>query len=106
MDGFKGYNQIRMNPKEEKETAFVTERGVFCYKVMTFGLRNAGATYQRMVTKVFKSQLGRSMEVNMDDMLVKSRKAGSHLKDLHEAFKAMRRCNMKVNQKKCAFGVG
>ena len=70
MDAFSGYNQIRMCPEDEEKTAFITESGLYCYKVMPFGLRNAGATYQRMVNKVFANQIGRNMEAYIDDMLV------------------------------------
>ena len=72
MDAFSGYNQILMHPDDQEKTSFITERGIFCYKVMPFGLKNAGATYQRLVNKMFHDLLGRTMEVYIDDMLVKS----------------------------------
>ncbi|MES7295872.1 reverse transcriptase family protein [Cutibacterium acnes] len=72
MDAFSGYNQILMNPDDREKTAFITERGTYCYKVMPFGLKNAGATYQRLVNRMFAGQLGATMEVYIDDMLVKS----------------------------------
>ncbi|CAA7016406.1 unnamed protein product [Microthlaspi erraticum] len=78
MDAFSGYNQIFMHPDDREKTAFITDRGTYCYKVMPFGLKNAGATYQRLVNKMFADQLGRSMEVYIDDMLVKSAKAHDH----------------------------
>uniref|UniRef100_A0A2N9GI29 Uncharacterized protein n=1 Tax=Fagus sylvatica TaxID=28930 RepID=A0A2N9GI29_FAGSY len=68
LDAFQGYHQIAMNPADEEKTAFITPRGIFCYKVMPFGLKNAGATYQRMITKMFSSQLGKTVEVYIDDM--------------------------------------
>lgn len=64
----------------------ITDRGLYCYNVMPLGLKNAGATYQRLVNFMFKSQLGRNVEVYVDDMLVKSKKATSHLKDIEETF--------------------
>ena len=70
MDAFSGYNQIRMAPKDGEKTTFITNRGLYCYRVMPFDLKNAGATYQRLVNKIFKEQIGRNMEVYMDDMLV------------------------------------
>ncbi|KAK0585626.1 hypothetical protein LWI29_031559 [Acer saccharum] len=73
MDAYSGYNQILMHPDDQEKTAFVTERGIFCYKVMPFGLKNAGATYQRLVNKMFAKMLGSTMEVYIDDMLVKSK---------------------------------
>ncbi|KAK1550949.1 hypothetical protein Q3G72_027475 [Acer saccharum] len=67
MDAYLGYNQILMHPDDQEKTAFVTERGIFCYKVMPFGLKNAGATYQRLVNKMFAKMLGSTMEVYIDD---------------------------------------
>ena len=61
-----------MDPKEKEKTAFITNKGLYCYKVMPFGLKNVGATYQRLVYKMFTEHLGKSMEVYVDDMLVKS----------------------------------
>lgn len=72
MDAFSGYNQIRMDEAEQEKTSFVTSQGLFCYKVMPFGLKNAGATYQRLVNHMFRPQIGRNVKVYVDDMLVKS----------------------------------
>ena len=105
MDAFSGYNQIKMAPEDEEKTAFITDKGIYCYKVMPFGLKNAGATYQRLVNKVFKNQIGRNMEVYVDDMLVKTSEENDHLEDLKEAFDNLRRHQMKLNPTKCAFGV-
>ncbi|MCV5002857.1 reverse transcriptase family protein, partial [Escherichia coli] len=79
MDAYSGYNQIPMYHRDEEHTAFITDRGLYCYKVMPFGLKNAGATYQRLVNKIFSELLGVSMEVYIDDMLVKSAKAQDHV---------------------------
>uniref|UniRef100_A0A2N9FLW9 Uncharacterized protein n=1 Tax=Fagus sylvatica TaxID=28930 RepID=A0A2N9FLW9_FAGSY len=106
LDAFQGYHQIAMNPVDEEKTAFITPRGIFCYKVMPFGLKNAGATYQRMITKMFSSQLGKTVEVYIDDMVVKSVYAGNHLRDLRVVFNTLRRHHLKLNASKCAFGVG
>uniref|UniRef100_A0A2N9FUY0 Uncharacterized protein n=1 Tax=Fagus sylvatica TaxID=28930 RepID=A0A2N9FUY0_FAGSY len=105
MDAFSGYNQIQMAEEDQEKTAFITSRGLFCYKVMPFGLKNAGATYQRLVNKMFHDQIGRNVEVYVDDMLVKSKKDDDHLADLKETFQALRRYNMKLNPAKCVFGV-
>ena len=86
MDAFSGYNQILMNPDDKEKTSFITERGTYCCKVMSFGLKNAVATYQRLVNKMFSMQLGRTMEVYIDDMLVKSSKANDHVLQLQECF--------------------
>ena len=86
MDAFSGYNQILMHPNDQEKTAFITERGIFYYKVMPFGLKNAGATYQRLVNKMFADYLEDTMEVYIDDMLIKSLHANQHLDHLRQAF--------------------
>ena len=78
---------------------------MYCYKVMSFGLKNIGATYQRLVNQMFSKQILRNMEVYVDDMLVKSREAKTHLADLQKAFDTLRRYKMKLNLEKCLFGV-
>ena len=90
---------------DELKTTFTTDRGLFCYQVMPFGLKNAGATYQRLVNQMFAKQIGKTMEVYVDDMLVKSLKAPDHVKDLEETFALLRKYKMKLNPNKCAFGV-
>ena len=72
---------------------------------MPFGLKNAGATYQRLVNQIFNKQIGRNMEVYVDDMLVKSKEEESHLDNLKETFETLRQYNMKLNPTKCAFRV-
>ncbi|GKB70015.1 reverse transcriptase domain-containing protein [Tanacetum coccineum] len=105
LDAYKGYHQIRMAEEDEEKTAFYTEHGTFCYKKMPFGLRNAGATYQRLVDKAFSSQLGRNIKIYVDDMVIKSRNIGSLIADIEETFHPLRGINMKLNPKKCVFGV-
>ena len=82
MDTFSGYNQIKMDEADQERTSFITNQGLFCYKVMPFGLKNAGATYQRLVNHMFHPQIGRYVEVYVDDMLVKCLDEGGHLDDL------------------------
>jgi hypothetical protein len=72
---------------------------------MPFGLKNAGATYQRLMNRMFHDQIGRNVEIYFDDMLVKSKEEESHLDDLGEMFKTLRKYQMKLNPSKCAFGV-
>ena len=72
---------------------------------MPFGLKNVGATYQRLVNKMFSNQIGRKMEMYIDDMLVKSKEELTHLNDLRETFATLRQYQMKLNPSKCAFGV-
>ncbi|XP_024010428.1 uncharacterized protein LOC112085447 [Eutrema salsugineum] len=86
MDAFSGYNQILMHPDDREKTSFITDRGIYCYKVMSFGLKNVGATYQRLVNRMFASQLGKTMEVYIDDMLVKSLYAKDHIAHLSTCF--------------------
>ncbi|XP_048599750.1 uncharacterized protein LOC125579891 [Brassica napus] len=105
MDAFSGYNQIIMNPDDREKTAFITDRGTYCYKVMPFGLKNAGATYQRQVNRMFSEQLRKSMEVYIDDMLVKSLDEHDHVSHLEECFTRLNLHNMKLNPTKCRFAV-
>ena len=78
LDAFSGYHQIPMAPGDEEKTAFITPHGLYCYKVMPFGLKNAGATYQRLMTKIFKPLIGGIMEVYIDDVVVKSKVRSEH----------------------------
>ena len=80
-------------------------QGLYCYKVMPFGLKNTGATYQRLVNKIFSKQIRGNMEINVDDMLVKSKQELAHLDNLKETFATLRQYPMKLNPSKCAFGV-
>ncbi|XP_024036873.1 uncharacterized protein LOC112096894 [Citrus clementina] len=105
MDAFSGYNQIPMYEPDEESTAFITNQGLFCYRVMPFGLKNAGATYQRLVNKVFKPLIGKTMEVYVDDMITKSKIPKEHVRHLEETFELLRKYKMKLNPEKCAFGV-
>ena len=86
MDAYSGYNQIPMHIPDQEHTNFITDLGLYCYKVMPFGLKNACATYQRLVNKMFEHQIGKSMEVYVDDMLVKSKRDDDHLHHLNEIF--------------------
>ena len=105
MDAFLGYNQIKMNKEDQERTSFVISQGLFCYKVMLFGLKNASATYQRLMNKMFAHQIGKNVQVYVDDMLVKSLRENNHLDDLQEMFDTLRSYNMKLNPSKCVFGV-
>ncbi|GJR84545.1 reverse transcriptase domain-containing protein [Tanacetum coccineum] len=94
-----------MAKEDEEKTAFITSQGIFCYTKMSFGLRNAGATYQRLVDKAFHKQIGRNLEVCVDDLVLKSRTKAEIVRDIEETFKTLREINMKLNPKKCTFGV-
>ena len=105
MDAFSRYNQIKMAEEDQEKTAFITRQGLYCYKVMPFGLMNAGAIYQRLVNKMFNKQIGRNMEVYVDDMLIKSKEELAYLDDLKEMFATLKQYQMKLNPNKCVFGV-
>ncbi|GKC64623.1 reverse transcriptase domain-containing protein [Tanacetum coccineum] len=94
-----------MAKEDEEKTAFITSQGIFCYTKMPFGLRNVGATYQRLVDKAFHKQIGRNLEVYVDDLVIKSITEDEIVRDIEETFKSLREINMKLNPKKCTFGV-
>ena len=105
LDAFQGYHQIPMNASNQDKTTFITPRGTYCYKVMPFGLKNTGATYQRMVTKLFGHMIGKTVEVYIDDMLVKSLREENHVADLLQVFDILRESRLRLNASKCTFGV-
>ncbi|XP_061373314.1 uncharacterized protein LOC133315664, partial [Gastrolobium bilobum] len=105
MDAYSGYNQIPLLKEDQDKTAFVTQTANYCYTMMPFGLKNAGATYQRMMNEVFKDLIGDSIEVYIDDMISKSQTPEQHLTHLQGVFNRLRKYNMRLNPSKCAFGV-
>nr|KYP55910.1 Transposon Ty3-G Gag-Pol polyprotein [Cajanus cajan] len=105
LDAYSGYNQIMMSPPDEEHTSFITDRANYCYRVRPFGPKNAGATYQWLMDKVFHQQIGRNMEVYVDDMMVKTTSAKAHATDLAEVFGQIKRHNMRLNPEKCVFGI-
>ncbi|GJV69860.1 reverse transcriptase domain-containing protein [Tanacetum coccineum] len=94
-----------MAKEDEEKTTFITSQGIFCYSKMTFGLKNAGETYQRLVDKAFQKQIGRNLEVYVDDLVIKSSPEQEIITDIEETFKTLREINMKLNPKKCTFGI-
>jgi hypothetical protein len=107
MDGNTGYNQIFMALEDINKTAFRVPRvvGLFEYVVMTFGLKNAGATYQRAMNYIFYDLIGKLVEIYIDDVVVKSVSVQGHLGDLRQVLERTRRFGLRMNMKKCAFGV-
>ncbi|CAM8997432.1 unnamed protein product [Rhodiola kirilowii] len=105
MDCTAGYNQIHMAPEDQDATAFRTPKGIFYYKVMPFGLKNAGATYQRAMQKIFEDMMHKTIECYVDDVVVKSKARSDHIQDLRTVFERLRKCQLKMNPLKCAFGV-
>ena len=94
-----------MEEANQEKTSFVTSQRLFCYKMMPFGLKNIGATYQRLMNKMFVHQIGRNVQVYVDDMLVKSLWEDDHLGDLQETFNTFWTYNIKFNPSKYVFGV-
>ncbi|WJX67858.1 hypothetical protein P8452_52291 [Trifolium repens] len=105
MDGFSGYNQIKMAPEDMEKTTFITPWGTFCYKVMPFGLKNAGATYQRAMVTLFHDMIHKEIEVYVDDMIAKSQEEDEHLVHLSKLFARLRKFKLRLNPNKCTFGV-
>src|SRR5215216_6007111 len=105
LDAYSGYNQIRLKVEDQEKTAFITPFGVFCYNTMPFGLKNAGATYQRCMQACLKDQLGRNIQVYVDDIVIKTKEAKMLIDDLCETFDNLDRYKIKLNPEKCAFGV-
>ena len=100
LDAFSGYHQILMYPADEEKTVFIMPHGLYCYKVMPFRLKNAGATYQKLMTKIFKPLVGRTVEVYIDDIVVKSKTREEHVLHLQEVFNLLRKYDMKLNPSK------
>nr|GEX69499.1 reverse transcriptase domain-containing protein [Tanacetum cinerariifolium] len=100
LDAYKGYQQIQLVESDEEKTAFHTGQGVYCYTKMPFSLKNASATYQRLVDKAFDSQIGQNIEVYIDDLVVKSHTEAEMLRYIGETFCTLRKINMKLNPKK------
>ena len=97
MDGFSGYNHIMMAPEDMEKTSFITEWGTYCYRVMPFGLKNAGATYQRATATLFHDMMHRDVEVY--------RNRADHLAALQGFFERIKHFRLRLNPKKCTFGV-
>ena len=106
LDAFQGYHQIPLALDDQEKTAFVTPIGNYHYKVMLFGLKNAGSTYQRMMTRMFELQLGKNIEIYINDMVVKSKMISEHLGDLRAIFEILRKYKLRLNASKCSFSVG
>ena len=106
LDAFQEYHQIPLALDNQENTAFVTPTRNYHYKVMSFGLKNAGSTYQRMMTKMFEPQLCKCIEIYIDDMVVKSKIVSEYVGDLRNIFEILRKYKLHLNASKCSFGVG
>jgi hypothetical protein len=94
-----------LKKEDGEKTAFITPYGVFCYQVMPFGLKNAGATYHRMMQNCLGSQIGRNIQVYIDDVVITTRKEQSLISNLVETFDNLNKYKLKLNPTKCSFGV-
>jgi hypothetical protein len=97
LDAYSGYHQIKMKESDQLATSFITPFGMYCYTTMPFGLRNAGATYQRCMNHVFGEHIGRTVEAYVDDIVVKTKKASDLLSDLETTFNCLRAKGVKLN---------
>ena len=104
MDGFSGYNQIKMAEEDKAKISFTTHWGTYAYDVMPFGLKNADATYQRAMVALFHDMMHKEIEVYVDDMIAKSRTTRDHLVDLRKLFKHLIKYRLRLNPNKCFFG--
>jgi len=105
LDAFSRYNQIKMHPRDECKMAVMTETSCYCYMVMSFDLKNAGAIYQRLMDRVLAPMLRRNVQAYVDDMVVTSQERGQHVFDLEELFATIAKYRLKLNPEKCVFGV-
>ena len=105
MDGFLAYNQIKMGREDMEKTSFITPWGTYCYKVMPFGLKNARATYQHVVTTLLHDLIHKEVEVYVDDMIVKSKDREEHIPAFQKFFERIQFYKLQLNPKKCTFGV-
>ena len=94
-----------MHVPDQEHTSFIIDRGLYYYKVMSFGLKNIGVTYQRLVNMMFKEQIGKTMDVYVDDMLFNSKTVTDHVAHILDTFVVLRKYRMKLNPLKCAFRV-
>jgi hypothetical protein len=97
LDCFSGYHQIWMRKEDEEFTSFITPFGTYCFIRMAKGLRNAGTTFIRMTSTVLQKQIGKNLLTYVDDIVVKSKKRGDHIKDLQETFTNLSKANLKLN---------
>jgi hypothetical protein len=105
LDYYSGYHQIAIKEEDQEKTAFITPFGPYCYTTMSFGLKNAGATYQRAIQASFKRQLNKNVKAYVDDVVIKTRNSNTLIADLKETFSSLREYRWKLNPNKCIFGV-
>ena len=106
LNAFQSYHQIALAAEDQEKTTFISPDANYHYTVMPFGLKNARATYQQMMTIMFRDKIGHTVEVYIDDMVVKSKQEARHIEDLQGVFEVLRQHKLRLNADKCAFGVG
>lgn len=105
LDDYSGYSQIVFALEDQPKIAFIMHRSVYSYRVLPMGLMNARATYQRTMNKSFADQIGKNLEVYVDDMIVKSKAKEDHLNDWEETFNTLQKFQLRLNLTKCSFGM-
>jgi hypothetical protein len=105
LDCYSEYHQIAIKKEDQEKTTFITPFGAYCYTTMSFGLKNAGATYQRAIQACFKRQLNKNIEAYVDDVVVKTKNSDTLIVDLEETLASLREYRWKLNPNKCVFGV-
>jgi dsDNA-binding SOS-regulon protein len=105
LDCYSGYQQIALKVSDQDKTAFITPHGIYCYTAMTFGLKNAGATYQKAIQKCLESQISKNVEAYIDEMVVKTTNEDNLIADLAQTFANLWVYPWKLNPEKCVFGV-
>jgi len=105
LDCYSGYHQIALKESDQKKTSFITPFGAYCYNTMTFGLKNAGATYQKAIQRCLQGQIGRNAEAYVNDVVIKTKHSDRFIMDLSETFENLRKFKWKLNPTKCVFGV-
>ena len=105
LDCYSGYHQIALQEQDQSKTSFITPFGAYCYKTMSFGLKNAGATYQRAIQTCLDDQIGKNIEAYEDDVVVKTKNPDTLIEDLRQTFENLKRWRWKLNPNKCVFGV-
>lgn len=106
LEAFQGYHQIALATKNQEKTSFISPNANYHYTMMSFGLKNAEATYQRMMTRMFREKIGHTVEMYNDDSVVKSKAKQGHVSDVTKIFEVLRKHRLHLNADKCAFRVG
>ena len=105
LDCYSGYHQIALKESDQEKTSFITPFGTYCYNTMTFGLKNAGATYQKAIQRCLQGQIVHNAEAYVDDIVVKTKRNDQFIMDLSETFENLRKFKWKLNPIKCVFGI-